>query len=70
MQEVMPGIGIDTSAFWQGVDALVHDLAPKNRALLAERDRLQGELERWHKAHPGPVNDMAGDPTGMRALTR
>ena len=58
-QEALPGTGVDSSAFWSGFDALVHDLAPKNRVLLAERDRLQGELDQWHRAHPGPVRDLA-----------
>jgi len=52
--EVLPGTGIDGAAFWKGFDALVHDLAPRNLALLAERDRLQAELDHWHQAHPGP----------------
>jgi malate synthase len=56
--EVLPGTGVDAAAFWAGVDALVHDLAPKNRALLAERERLQTELDAWHQAHPGPIGDM------------
>ena len=58
-EEALPGTGVDVAAFWKGFDALVHDLAPKNRALLAERDRLQTELDKWHRAHPGPVTDMA-----------
>ncbi len=57
-QEALPGTGVDVAAFWKGFDALVHDLAPKNRALLAERDRLQAELDAWHRAHPGPIADM------------
>ncbi|MCI1009692.1 malate synthase G [Pseudomonas oryzihabitans] len=57
--EVLPGTGLDTAAFWSGVDQLVHDLAPRNRELLAERDRLQVELDNWHSAHPGPVTDLA-----------
>jgi len=48
--EVLPGTGIEAAAFWQGLDTLVHDLAPKNRELLAERDRMQVELDSWHKA--------------------
>ncbi|KAF1052216.1 MAG: Malate synthase G [Stenotrophomonas maltophilia] len=56
--EALPDTGITTAAFWEGFDALVHDLAPKNRALLAERDRLQVELDTWHRNHPGPVRDM------------
>ena len=56
--KVLPGTGISSTAFWSGFDAIVADLAPKNAALLAERDRLQTALDAWHKAHPGPVADM------------
>ena len=58
--QVLPGTGVAPEKFWQGFDALVSDLAPRNAALLAERDRLQTELDTWHKAHPGPITDMAG----------
>ncbi len=57
--EVLPGTGVESEAFWQGFAKLVHDLAPKNRALLAERQRLQRELDAWHTAHRGPIGDMA-----------
>ncbi|MFZ2218960.1 MAG: malate synthase G [Rhodoferax sp.] len=56
--KVLPGTGITPAKFWEGFDAIVADLAPKNIALLAERDRLQTELDTWHSAHPGPVQDM------------
>ena len=56
--KVLPGTGVDSSAFWKGFDAIVADLAPRNIALLAERDRLQTELDTWHKANPGPIKDM------------
>jgi malate synthase len=58
-QQVLPGTGVDSAAFWKGFDAIVSDLAPKNLALLAERDRLQAEIDSWHKANPGPIRDMA-----------
>ncbi len=64
--EVLPGTGISSAAFWQGFDAIVADLAPKNAALLAERDRLQSELDAWHKANPGPV----ASARGMKAYRR
>ena len=57
--EVLPDTGVASEKFWQGFDAIVADLAPRNLALLAERDRLQSELDRWHKANPGPIRDMA-----------
>jgi len=56
--KVLPGTGVASATFWQGFDAIVADLAPKNIALLAERDRLQTELDSWHTAHPGPISDM------------
>jgi malate synthase len=55
---VLPGTGVSSDAFWTGFDAIVTDLAPKNIALLAERDRLQTEMDSWHKANPGPIQDM------------
>lgn len=57
-EEAIPGTGVDSASFWKGFDAIVHDLAPKNRALLAERDRLQTELDNWHRSNPGPVRDL------------
>jgi malate synthase len=65
--KVLPGTGIAPSAFWSGFDAIVADLAPKNIALLAERDRLQAELDAWHKAHPGPIT--TGDPSKPTDMT-
>jgi malate synthase len=53
--EVLPGSGVDSARFWSGFDALVRDLAPRNAALLAERECMQGEIDAWHRAHPGPI---------------
>ena len=56
--QVLPGTGVNSDTFWKGFGNLVADLAPKNIALLAERDRLQAELDVWHKANPGPISNM------------
>ncbi|SAL06075.1 malate synthase G [Caballeronia calidae] len=56
--EALPGTGVDKKAFWAGFSAIVHDLAPLNRALLDERGRMQALLDRWHDEHPGPIADM------------
>ncbi|TSA06703.1 MAG: malate synthase G [Comamonadaceae bacterium] len=66
--QVLPGTGIESTKFWQGFDALVADLAPKNIALLAERDRLQNELDAWHKAHPGAIAGARGMKTYRKFL--
>ena len=65
--EVLPGTGVAPDAFWAGFSKIAHELAPMNRALLAERDRLQSELDAWHEAHPGPIADM---PAYREFLTR
>jgi malate synthase len=59
-EQVLPGTGVQSADFWRGFDAIVADLEPRNIALLAERERLQNELDAWHQAHPGPIQDMAG----------
>ena len=66
--EVLPGTNIDSAAFWKGFDEIVHDLAPKNAALLAERDRLQAELDQWHKANPGPIRNMRAYRTFLEKI--
>jgi malate synthase len=65
--EVLPGTGVAADTFWAGFSRIAHELAPKNRALLAERDRLQAEIDAWHEAHPGPITDM---PAYRAFLTR
>lgn len=54
-EKVLPGAGISSESFWKGFDAIVTEFAPKNAALLAERDRIQAEMDGWHKANPGPI---------------
>jgi len=66
--EALPGTGIDAASFWQGFSTLVHDLAPRNRELLAERDRLQAELDNWHSTHPGPISDMPAYQAFLRRI--
>ena len=58
-EQVLPGTGVDSADYWRGFDAIAHDLAVKNAGLLAERERLQAELDTWHAAHPGPIRDGA-----------
>jgi malate synthase len=57
--QVLPGTGVDAGDFWAGFDRIVQELAPKNAALLAERDRLQAAMDDWHRANPGPLDKKA-----------
>lgn len=47
--EALPGTGIDPDSFWAGVDKVVTDLTPRNQELLATRDELQAQIDKWHK---------------------
>jgi malate synthase len=69
-RQVLPGTGVTEAAFWSGFDRLVQDLAPKNIALLAERDRLQTELDTWHSANPGAIKGAAGMKTYRKFLEK
>ncbi len=55
--EAIPGTGVEAAAFWAGADSVIHDLAPKNRALLAKRDELQAQIDAWHQARAGQAHD-------------
>jgi malate synthase len=47
--EALPGTGVDPDSFWAGVDKVVTDLAPQNQDLLARRDDLQAQIDKWHR---------------------
>jgi malate synthase len=57
-KEALPGTGIDAERFWEAFAAIVRDFAPRNRDLLATRDRLQAAIDDWHRANGAPT-DMA-----------
>jgi malate synthase len=57
--EALPGTGIEAGAFWSGLAGLLADFAPKNRALLAKREDLQGKIDAWHIARRGQPHDHA-----------
>ena len=56
--EVTPGTRLEAASFWAALAELVATFAPRNRELLAERDRLQAEIDAWHLAHPDAVLDV------------
>ncbi len=66
-EEALPGSGIDPQAFWDGVGAIVHDLAPRNAELLARREELQRRIDGWHREHPG-TPDAEAYPAFLREI--
>jgi malate synthase len=49
--EALPGTDIDPDSFWAGVDKVVTDLGPHNQDLLARRDDLQAQIDKYHRQH-------------------
>ena len=47
--ELLPAVNVDAAEFWSGLEHLIDELTPENRELLARRDRLQHQLDAWHK---------------------
>src|ERR1700679_719841 len=67
-KEALPGTGIASDAFWSGFAKLAHDLAPKNRALLAKRDQLQEQIDEWHVARRGKIFDKPEYEAFLRGI--
>lgn len=67
-KKVLPKSGVTSKSFWKGFSQIVTDLAPKNQQLLAERDRIQTEMDNWHSANPGPITDMAAYQDFLKSI--
>jgi malate synthase len=66
--EIAPGTGVKADDFWKSLGAIVRDLGPKNRALLAKRDRLQKQIDQWHLARSGQPFNRADYTAFLREI--
>ena len=67
-RECLPGSGVDAAEFWAGFARIVREFAPKNRQLLAERDRLQAAIDQWHRGRKGTPHDPVAYRTFLQQI--
>ncbi len=67
-EEMIPGSGVDQAAFWQGLERIVADLGPRNRALLERRDALQRDIDAWLEPRRGGAIDAGEQAEFLRQI--
>ncbi|MBR0557605.1 malate synthase G [Ciceribacter sp. L1K23] len=63
----LPGTGVDQETFFRAFSDIVHDLAPRNEALLAVRDEMQHQLDTWYRENGAP-SDIADYEAFLRRI--
>lgn len=58
-KEALPGSGISSEKFWNGLAAVLDEFNPKTVEVLAKRDELQAAIDSWHKENPGKPDAAA-----------
>ena len=66
--EVLPSARIEPTAFWSGLAAIIAELAPRHRELLAVRDELQAQIDAWHRDRKGQPHDAAAYEQFLRDI--
>ena len=66
--EAVSGTGLKPDQFWSALDTIIHDLAPRNRKLMVQRDDLQAKIDAWHREHRGQRFDLAAYKSFLRDI--
>ncbi|AUQ53670.1 malate synthase G [Phaeobacter inhibens] len=64
----LPGTGVTADAFWAGLAGLVNGMGDENRALLAKRADLQGQIDAWHIERKGQAHDATAYEAFLRDI--
>jgi len=65
-KEALEGLDLASDTVWEGFAELVSAYMPGNRELLEIRDRMQQQIDDWHRTH-GPIDN---DPEAYEAFLR
>ena len=47
--EVIPDTNINSEDFWKKFEKIVHELSPINKILIEKREKIQNQIDEWHK---------------------
>jgi malate synthase len=67
-KEALPGTKLEPARFWAGVEAIIAEFMPRNRALLARRDELQASIDAWWREHKGQAFDVAAHTAFLQRI--
>ncbi|MGR3492918.1 MAG: malate synthase G [Shimia sp.] len=67
-QEALPGTGIAAAVFWNALADLIARFGPRNAELLATRERMQAQIDEYHRARKGEPQDMEGYQAFLREI--
>ena len=67
-KKALPGTGVAADVFWTQFSRLVHELGPKNLALLAKREYIQKQVDSWHVQHRGRDHDAESYTAFLREI--
>ena len=57
VNEILPDLGIDAARYWQMLEEVVTELAPRNNILLLKRYKLQAGIDTWHQSRCDAPHD-------------
>ena len=56
--EVLPKVGVDSDNYWSGFEKVIKEFTPRNKALLATREKIQAQIDEWHLQHPAKNGEI------------
>ena len=66
--EALPGTGLDAGEFWDGAAGLIAEFSPRVRELLEVRDRLQQQIDEYHRTQGGAEIDPEAYEEFLRSI--
>ncbi|MDR3513855.1 MAG: malate synthase G [Caulobacteraceae bacterium] len=67
-RELLPGTGVEPSAFWAALERILADFGPRNAELLKRRDELQAQIDGWWRERRGQAVDVAEETAFLREI--